>query len=64
MTVESINTNSEIDFLKSEILNIKKNMIEKDDILTFEEFQTLQESIDSQENNISIDELKEQLGLN
>lgn len=51
-----------LDSIKAELDYIKENMVEKDEIMTSEEFEAYQRSFKN-ENLISVEEVKKKLGL-
>jgi len=53
---------SRLDLIKQELDYIKENMVQKDEMMNFEEFEAFQRSFDKK-NLVSSDEAKKQLGL-
>ncbi len=53
---------SRLDAIKAELDFIKENMVQKDEIMTSDEFESYQRSFDK-ENLVSLDDVKNQLGL-
>jgi len=53
---------SRMDEMKKDLETIKKNMVEKDEIMTLTEFEAYKESLDKK-NLVSLEDAKKQLGL-
>ena len=62
MEIDNKTILNKLNSIKAELDYIKENMVEKDDIMTSDEFEAYRESLD-EKNLVSIEDAKEELGL-
>lgn len=62
MDVDTNNIISKLDLIKSDLDYIKDNMVEKDEIMTSDEFEAYQRSF-NKKNLVSLDDVEKELGL-